>query len=49
MGDVLDWINVKQDKNQWQALMNWAVNLPVPYTVGNLFSSWANFYLFKKD
>jgi hypothetical protein len=39
---------VNQDKNQWQALMNRAMNLPVPCTVGNLFSSWANFTFSKR-
>jgi hypothetical protein len=33
--DGMDWINLAQDRDQWRALMNTAMNLRVPlYTDG---------------
>jgi hypothetical protein len=40
MGEI--WIDVVQDRDQWRALMNRAMKFPVPYTVGDLLSSWDN-------
>jgi hypothetical protein len=28
--EVMDWIHLAQDRNQWQALMNVVMNLQVP-------------------
>jgi len=28
--ECVDWINLAEDRNQWQALMNMAKNLQVP-------------------
>jgi hypothetical protein len=35
---VVDWIRVAQDRDQWRALVNAAMNLSVPYTAGKLSS-----------
>jgi hypothetical protein len=29
--DVMDWIDLAQDRDQWKALVNTVMNLPVPY------------------
>jgi hypothetical protein len=36
-GDV-DWIGMAKDRNRWRALVNWVMNLRVPYNVGKLSS-----------
>jgi hypothetical protein len=28
--DVMEWINLAQNKGQWRALVNTVINLPVP-------------------
>jgi hypothetical protein len=28
--DVMDWIDLAQDRDQWKALVNTVMNLPVP-------------------
>jgi hypothetical protein len=34
-----DWIDLAQDRDQWKALVNSAMNLRVPYNVGKFLSS----------
>jgi hypothetical protein len=31
----VEWINLAWDRDRWWALVNWAINLLVPYNVGN--------------
>jgi hypothetical protein len=35
----MDWINLVQDRDRWQALVDMVMNLQVPQKVGNFFSS----------
>jgi hypothetical protein len=35
----MDWIDVAQDRDQWSALVNTAMNLRVPVNVGKFLSS----------
>jgi len=35
----VDWIDLAQDRNRWQALVNAVMNLQVPYSVGNFLTS----------
>jgi hypothetical protein len=35
----IDWIYLAEDRDQWRALLNTAMNLRVPQTVGKLLSS----------
>jgi hypothetical protein len=37
--DVVWTGSMSQDKDQWRAVMNTAMNLRVPYNVGKLFNS----------
>jgi len=36
----LDWIEQKQDRDQWQALVNMVMNLWIPWKAGNSLTSW---------
>jgi hypothetical protein len=36
----MDWINLAQDKDPWQALVNMVMNLLVPQNAGKFFSSY---------
>jgi hypothetical protein len=36
--DGVDWIDMAQDKDQWRALVNTVLNLPVPYNAGKFLS-----------
>jgi hypothetical protein len=36
---VMDWIDEAQDRARWRALVNAAVNLRIPYNVGNFSTS----------
>jgi len=36
----VDWINLAQDWDQWQALMKMVMNLCVPLKAGNVLTSW---------
>jgi hypothetical protein len=35
----MDWIYLTQDRGIWRALVNTAMNLQVPWNVGNILSS----------
>jgi hypothetical protein len=35
----VDWINLGQDRNQWQVLENVVIELQVPKKVGNFLTS----------
>jgi len=35
----VDWINVAQDRNRWQAVVNTAVSFQVVLNVGNFLTS----------
>jgi hypothetical protein len=35
----MEWINVAQDRDQWRALVNTAMNLRVPQNLGKFLSS----------
>jgi hypothetical protein len=37
----LDWINMAQDRDQWQALVNVVLNFWVPQNEGNFLTSGA--------
>jgi hypothetical protein len=37
--DGMDWIDQAQDRDQWRALVNRAMNLRVPQNVGKFLSS----------
>jgi hypothetical protein len=34
----VDWIGLAQDMNRWRALVNWVLNLRVPWNAGKLSS-----------
>jgi hypothetical protein len=36
--DVMEWIDMAQDRNQWRALVNTVLNLRVPYNAGKFLS-----------
>jgi hypothetical protein len=36
--ESVNWIDVAQDRNKWQALENMVTNLQFPYNVGTLLS-----------
>ena len=35
----MDWIELAQDRERWPALVNEAMNLPVPLKAGNFLTS----------
>jgi hypothetical protein len=35
----MDWIDLAQDRDQWNALVSTVMNLRVPWDVGKFFSS----------
>jgi hypothetical protein len=37
--DGIDWIDLTQDRDQWRALVNTEMNLPVPQNAGKFLSS----------
>jgi hypothetical protein len=34
----VDWIHLAQDRNQWRALVNTVMNVPVLYEAGNFLA-----------
>jgi hypothetical protein len=40
--DVIDWIDLAQDRDQWKALVNTAMNIQVPLNAGKFLSSCTN-------
>jgi hypothetical protein len=45
----MDWIELAQDRDRWQALVNEVINLRAPSNVGNFLTSCKPVYLIKKD
>jgi len=39
--EVVDWINLAQDRDQWRPLLNTVINPGLPYKAGNLSTDWA--------
>jgi hypothetical protein len=39
VGWGMDWIDMAQDRDRWQALVNAVMNLRVPQNVGNFLTS----------
>ena len=38
-GGLMDYINLDQDRDRWQALVNTVMNLQVPQNTGNFLTS----------
>jgi hypothetical protein len=36
----MEWIDLAQNRDRWQAVVNAVMNLRVPYNAGNFLSSW---------
>jgi hypothetical protein len=37
--DAISWIDLARDRDQWRAVVNTVMNLPVPYNAGNFLRS----------
>ena len=35
----MDWIDLAQDRDRWQAIVNVVMKLQVPYSAGNFWTS----------
>jgi len=38
--NVMDWIDVAEDRDRWRTLVNAVMNLRVPWSAGNFLTSW---------
>jgi len=36
----MDWIYLAQDRENWQVVVGTEMNIQIPYSVGNFWSSW---------
>jgi hypothetical protein len=39
-GEGVDWIHLAQNRNQWQAVVNMVMNLPVLEKAGDFLTGW---------
>jgi hypothetical protein len=44
----MDWIYLAQDRDQWRALLNMAMNLRVPKSIWGILEQLSNWRLLKK-
>jgi len=45
----MDWIDLAQDRERWQAVTNAAMNLRVPLYAGNFLTSWGTVSFSRRD
>jgi hypothetical protein len=47
--EVVDWTDLADNLHRALDLVNAVINFLISYKVGNLFTSWARYQLFKND